>query len=217
MQKEPSALACDIANLFPPDLWGYAHGFSYWFNSWVDYVWQISLRRTWWGFEHGFGHKLGIKSKSQHTIKAQSLEAMLPTIILIVTSVSLPEQDTTRKGRVYKMYENTTRIRPPLSRLLIVRPSQAQPFQALPCEHHLLRLLSYGCSWRAQTSGCQQPTWVKGCQSSTIRLTWVKGCQSSTIRLTWVKGCQLSTIQMRKWPVWLSSKSTPWRTVWSTT
>ena len=27
MQKEPSALACDIANPFPPDLWGYVHGF----------------------------------------------------------------------------------------------------------------------------------------------------------------------------------------------
>ena len=39
---------------------------------------------------------------------------MLPTIILFVMSVSLPEQDTTRKGRVYKMYgnamyKNTTR------------------------------------------------------------------------------------------------------------
>ena len=34
------------------------------------------------------------------------LEAMLPTIILFVMSVSLPEQDITRKGRVY---ENATR------------------------------------------------------------------------------------------------------------
>ena len=29
MQKEPSALACDIANPFSPDLWGYVHGFGY--------------------------------------------------------------------------------------------------------------------------------------------------------------------------------------------
>ena len=29
MEKEPSALACDIANPFPPDLWGCVHGFSY--------------------------------------------------------------------------------------------------------------------------------------------------------------------------------------------
>ena len=29
MQREPSGLACDIANPFPPDLWGYVHGFSY--------------------------------------------------------------------------------------------------------------------------------------------------------------------------------------------
>ena len=29
MQKESSALACEIANPFPPDLWGYVHGFCY--------------------------------------------------------------------------------------------------------------------------------------------------------------------------------------------
>ena len=34
-------------------------------------------------------------------------EAMLPTIILLVTSVSLLEQNTTKKGRVY---ENTMQI-----------------------------------------------------------------------------------------------------------
>ena len=36
----------DIANPFPPDLWGYVHGFSYWFDLWIGYVWQISFRRT---------------------------------------------------------------------------------------------------------------------------------------------------------------------------
>ena len=69
---------------------------------------------------------------------------MFPTIILFVTSVLLPEQDTTKKGRVYemygiyemykiyeiyemyKMYENATRhtarvpVRLPLSQLPIV-------------------------------------------------------------------------------------------------
>ena len=29
-----------------PDLWGYMHGFSYWFDLWISYVWQISLRQT---------------------------------------------------------------------------------------------------------------------------------------------------------------------------
>ena len=39
-------------------------------------------------------------------IKARSLEAMLPAIIFIHDIyVSLLEQDTTMKGRVYKMYE----------------------------------------------------------------------------------------------------------------
>ena len=52
----------DLANPFPPDLWGYVHGFSYWFDLWIGYVWQISLRRTLWGFVHRFGHKLGISS-----------------------------------------------------------------------------------------------------------------------------------------------------------
>ena len=93
IQKKPSVLVCDIANPFLADLWGYAHGFNYWFNSWIDYVWQISLRQTWWDFKYGFGHKLRIKSKSQHRIKAQSLEATLPAIILIcdVFCMSLPE------------------------------------------------------------------------------------------------------------------------------
>ena len=59
---------------------------------------------------------------------------MLPTIIFFVTSftLSLLEQDITRKGRVYEMYEmyemyeNATRhtarvrFRPPLLRLPIV-------------------------------------------------------------------------------------------------
>ena len=59
---------------------------------------------------HRFDHKLGIISKSQLTIKAQNLEATLPAIILIrdVFYVSLTEQDTTRKRRVYEnatMYE----------------------------------------------------------------------------------------------------------------
>ena len=59
---------------------------------------------------HRFDHKLGIISKSQLTIKAQNLEATLPAIILIrdVFYVSLTEQDTTRKGRVY---ENANYIR----------------------------------------------------------------------------------------------------------
>ena len=40
-------------------------------------------------------------------IKAHSLEVTLPAIILIrdVFRVSLPEQNTTKKGRVYEMYE----------------------------------------------------------------------------------------------------------------
>ena len=61
-----------------------------------------------YSFEHRFGYKLGIKLKSQHTTKAQSLEAMLPAIVLIcdVFRVPLSKQDTIRKGRIY---ENATR------------------------------------------------------------------------------------------------------------
>ena len=47
-------------------------------------------------------------------IKAQSLEPTLPAIIFIHdVYVSLPEQDTTRKGRVYEnatIYENAMQI-----------------------------------------------------------------------------------------------------------
>ena len=60
-----------------------------------------------------------IKPKSQYTIKARSLEAMLPAIIFICdVYVSMPEQNTTRKGRAYKKLcmrmlwkRNTARVR----------------------------------------------------------------------------------------------------------
>ena len=69
----------DIANPFPPDLWGYAHGFGY-----HDVQW--SLR----------GYRL-------HIIEVRNLEARLLAIILIHdVYVSLVEQNTTRKGREYK-------------------------------------------------------------------------------------------------------------------
>ena len=59
---------------------------------------------------HRFGHKLGIKSKSQLTIKAQNLEATLPAIIFIraVFHLLLREQDHQEGAGVrelYKMYE----------------------------------------------------------------------------------------------------------------
>ena len=63
-----------MANLFPPDLWGYVHRYSHQPEPFAHY----------------------------DPLKAQNLEAMLPTIVLFVTSMSLPEQDTTRKGRVYE-------------------------------------------------------------------------------------------------------------------
>ena len=61
---------------------------------------QISLRRTLWGFEHRFGHKLGIKS-------TRSLEATLPAIIFIrdVFHVSLLEQEG---AGVRERYKNMT-------------------------------------------------------------------------------------------------------------
>ena len=48
-----------------------------------------------WGYMHRFGYKLGIKSNFQHIIKARSLEATLPAIILIcdIFRVSLLEHD----------------------------------------------------------------------------------------------------------------------------
>ena len=33
----------------------------------IGYVWQISLRRILWGFEHRFGHGLGTRLKCQHS------------------------------------------------------------------------------------------------------------------------------------------------------
>ena len=60
---------------------------------------------------HRFGHKLGIISKSQLTIKAQNLEATLPAIIFIcdLFHLWLQEQDYQEGAGVrehYKTYEN---------------------------------------------------------------------------------------------------------------
>ena len=160
-----------MANPFPPDLWGYVHG---------------------------FGHQ----PKGSIVPLVQTIEeATLPAIIFIrdVFHLSLQEQDhqegagVRERYETYKnaaIYKNETQLEFEfdLRCLPIVRPSQARPFQASPCEHHLLRPPSHDCLWRVRTGGYQlwtiQPTWVKGCQLSTIQPTWVKDCQLSTIRST---------------------------------
>ena len=91
-----------MANPFPPDFWGYVHRFGHQTKGLIAplayytlhmpmgtildllKVWQISLRQTLLGWVH-------------------SLEATLPAIIFIRgVYVLLPEQNTTRKGRVYE-------------------------------------------------------------------------------------------------------------------
>ena len=37
MQKELSALTCEIANPFPPDLWGYMHGLA------IDLIYDLTV------------------------------------------------------------------------------------------------------------------------------------------------------------------------------
>ena len=37
MQKEPSALTCEIANPFPPDLWGYVYGLA------IDLIYELAV------------------------------------------------------------------------------------------------------------------------------------------------------------------------------
>ena len=66
-----------------------------------------------------------------------SLEPTLLAIIFVydIFHVPLTEQNTIKKKQVYEnatMYENATRVQPPMSQLPIVWPSQARPFQALP-------------------------------------------------------------------------------------
>ena len=37
MQKKPLALTCEIANPFPPDLWGYVHGLA------IDLIYELAV------------------------------------------------------------------------------------------------------------------------------------------------------------------------------
>ena len=80
MQKKPSALACDIANPFPPDLWGYVHGFSYWL------IYELVM----------YGKSLS----------AGPCEVSCIDLAIIVTFFTCRcWSTTTRKGRMYEMYE----------------------------------------------------------------------------------------------------------------
>ena len=155
------------------------HGFDYHDVEWrvwlynLHYplnVWQISFHRTLEGFEHRFSHKLGMKSKSQHTICYAS--GNNNHLLRLCHCWSR----TTRKGQMYKnatKYKNVTKPRPPMLQLPIVWLSQARLFQ--PCyesinssdytrwlnlsklrQRQLLRPSSYGCSGHAWTSDCQQ-------------------------------------------------------------
>ena len=115
----------------------------------------------------------------------------------------MTEQDTTRKGRVYKMYKiykmyknairytARVRFRPPLLQLLIVWPSQTWPFQALSCELYLLSPPSYSYLWRAGMSSYQ---WYDEDDLSE-GLSVINNTSTMT---TWIKGYQLSTIRWRR-------------------
>ena len=70
-----------MGNLFPPDFWGYVYEFS------------------------NQPEGLIIPFAYYDPLKAQNLEIMLTTIILFVTSVSVPEQDSIRKGQMYERYK----------------------------------------------------------------------------------------------------------------
>ena len=57
-----------MADPFPPDFWGYVHGFGYhpeglvallWYYN-VLKLWQIPLCRTLWDFIHGFSHNCDV-------------------------------------------------------------------------------------------------------------------------------------------------------------
>ena len=74
------ALACDIANPFPPDLWGYVHGFSYWL------IYELVM----------YGKSLS----------AGPCEVSCIDLAIIVTFFTCRcWSTTTKKGRMYEMYK----------------------------------------------------------------------------------------------------------------
>ena len=83
------------------------------------------------------------------------------------------------------------RVRPLLSQLSIVWPSQAWPFQALPYECQLLHFSSYVYSWHALVIN-----------NTTDLSKGLPIINNISTMMTWVKGCQLSTIQVQWRPEW---------------
>ena len=87
---------------------------------------QISLRRTLCGFEHRFGHKLGMKSKCQHKLRSRRLyyscclyvtAGARPlrrggcTRMLLYTRTLQNIQEHCYAQKRYRMYKNATRMR----------------------------------------------------------------------------------------------------------
>ena len=138
-----------MANLSPPDLWDYVHGLGQ--VSSIDLAnkfevlahdksgkpinYASSNNICWWHFSH-------IVAGAQPLIKGRCTRTLLLCYVQDVQD--LQKRDAAR-----------VRARSLLSRLPIVRPSQARLFQALLYEHHLFRSPSHDCSWRVRTGGCQ--------------------------------------------------------------
>ena len=164
-------LACDIANPFPPDLWGYVHGFSYWLiYELVMYgkslsagpceVSCIDLVISWEYPAHDKGAKPRSYASGDNIylwrFSLVTAGARPPgrggctrTLRDVQERCYLQERDV--QERCYLQEQDAARVRLP-----IVQSSQVRPFQALPCERKLLRPPSHGCLWRVRTSGCQR-------------------------------------------------------------
>ena len=112
-----------MANPFLPDFWGYVYGFGHQpegsivplayytlhipIRTILDLlkIWQISLRRTLWRFVHRFGHKLGIKSKSQLTATHSAIISICDVFYVLLLKQDQQEEAVIQKR--YEIYKNT--------------------------------------------------------------------------------------------------------------
>ena len=110
--------------------------------------------------------------------------------------------------RCYLQEQDVARVwvRPLLSRLLVVRASQARPLQALLWEHHLLWLHTMAQLIQAMTAPtpCSSKPRLLVAQTEKYNDDLSEGLSviNNTTKTTWVKGCQLSTIWVQWRPEW---------------
>ena len=177
-----------MAHPFPPDLWGYVHGFGHHPKGSVVPLRHYNPLKLVWS-------------------KCRTLKFLLPAILIVTFFICRCWSTTTRKGRVYKIYESLTSV-------VTIPDSSTQPSLTLP-SFTMWTPPSPPSKLRhtSTTPSALQAITARGSRGRVVISYWrykyngnlsegLPVIEDTSTITTWVKGCQSSTIRVRIWPVW---------------